>query len=165
MNLIFTKEQAAQIVSGALREAVRPCHPQPFAENVENAGHFWIWQPAKIRTFFDLQPPDALRLPGIEKHAPFAPGDVVSMREPYFHVRTEPNGDYVLRYGDGEELSVTPDTSKPIRIRWPGKWNAARNMYNWMERYDLKITDTRLVRATKGSQWMWIFAFEPVRKR
>ena len=73
-------------------------------------------------------------------------------REPWFHVRTEPNGNVVIRYGGGAERIVTP--AGKFKARWPGSWNTGRSMYRWMARSALHVTAVQLVRADVDSPWV-----------
>jgi len=165
MNLLFTRKQAEQILRGQLSQSIRPCKPQPVLQPIEGLGSFWVWPPALGRTFADdTGDPNALELPRLSEFAPFLPGDEVAMREPWMHVRTEPNGDYVIRYGDGEERTLTATNKDAVRIRWPHKWNSARNMYEWMERASLVITSAKLVRPTPQDRWVWVYEFDLKRR-
>mgnify|MGYP000872335391 FL=1 len=157
MNVIFSKEQGADLVAGIMTQTDRLCEPQPVFVIIPGAGEYWAWNPTVLRIFH--QPGDAslLSLPGIAKHAPALPGDSFLAREPWFHVRTEPNGNAVIRYGGGEERIVTPVGK--FRVRWPGSWNSGRQMYRWMARSRLHVTAVQLVREDVEALWYWRIDF------
>ena len=157
MNVIFSKEQGADLVAGILTQTDRLCDPQPVFVTVPGAGDYWAWRPTVLRIFH--QPGDAslLSLPVIARHAPALPGDVFLAREPWFHVRTEPNGSVVIRYGGGAERIVTP--AGKFKARWPGSWNTGRSMYRWMARSALHVTAVQLLREDVDSPWVWHIEF------
>lgn len=158
MILNLSKEEAFAIASGALQRLERPCKPQPSFYRIENVGDFWVWSPTEGRVFFAQANANAFALPELTQRAPFAPGDVVMLREPWKHLRTEPNGDLLVQYVDGVTTKCTPVGGK-WTVRHPYGWNSSLNMMTWLSRMSAQITQVYLERKDSLSPWQWIYDF------
>lgn len=159
-GMLFSDEQVMGILQGKIRSTKRKLKPQPvYLEFVGVPDPVWSWSPSKRRTLWQYGQADALELPELAKVAPLIPGDVIELRESWMYVRSEPNGDIVIRYRDGDERIYSREGKRFIQPPL-GKWMSVRRMYKWIARGSIRITQTECKRANLDAPWFWHYEFE-----
>lgn len=128
--------------AGAVTETRRPVNPQP----EYHLDGKWYWARTKTSLFACEAAITARHLPDLDEQAPYLPGDVVDVREPWLLFSREPDGRSRIKYIGG--IISPPLAGNVPNMRYPDRWQSSRAMPGWAVRMQLSIKSARCIRLS-----------------